>query len=329
MTSLPPELLLFIFQAACDDDGTTARSLASVSRLFYVWALPFVYHVLAVHDLARLELLVRHFQHEPRHVLLVQHILIADRTSGLDCLAMEQTLKTLWSLISPALKSLTLVIHSRHENVGKVFQTVFDTSFPRLANVTLSGNHPIPPLSLPWPDLKRFHSAGITKKNVAGCFTPLTQSCPGLSHVRISMASENNITLAVSAAFSLPGAPTDTERMCLDPIPLPGTNDGEITGENTYIPFPTLPRGLVSLAVKPAAPPMPLFVGATSMFYIQYMKQLENLAAACPQDKFALLPAFKRTMWEVESYDVTEAKRDWVEVMRGGMGAWGAHEQLG
>ena len=59
------------------------------------------------------------------------------------------------------------------------------------------------------------------------------------------------------------------------------------------------------------------------MFYIQYLKQLEDLIPACPQGKFTLLPAFKRAMWEVESYDVAEAKRDWVDVMRGGMGAWG------
>ena len=131
------------------------------------------------------------------------------------------------------------------------------------------------------------------------------------------MGSECNITHAVSAALGLPGARTDSEQMCLDRVPI---SEGE--REETYIPFPTLPSGLVSLVVKPAAPPMSLFAGNTSQFYRQYLKQLEDLAPACPQKKIKLLPAFKRAMWNAETYDVTEMKRDWIDNMRGGLGAW-------
>jgi hypothetical protein len=321
-SSLPPELAALIFQAACDDDGTTARSLASISRSFYVWALQLIYRVIIVHDATRVSLLIEQLQREPRHASLVQHILIAERATSLDCLAFENALRTLWRLVSPNLQSLNLIIRSRGDGADRIFQTVFQTSFPRLTDLTLCGDHPIP-ASLAMPALKRLHTAGLTKRNAAGCFAPLTESCPALSHIRISMASETNITFAISAAFDLPGAPTNVERMCLDPVQVPGAENTESSRETTYIPFPALPRGLVSLVVKPAAPPMALFAGGISMFYNQYLKQLEALVPACPGGKFHLLPVFKRVMWDVESYGVVEAKRDWVDAMRGGSGAWG------
>jgi hypothetical protein len=132
------------------------------------------------------------------------------------------------------------------------------------------------------------------------------------------MGSECNITHAVSAALGLPGSRTDSEQMCLDRVPLSGDADRQ----GTYVPFPTLPSGLVSLVVKPVAPPMSLFCGNTSQFYGQYLKQLEDLVPACPRGKMKLLPAFKRTMWDVEDYNKTEMKRDWINIVRGGQGAW-------
>ncbi|KAG9118986.1 hypothetical protein FRC07_006220 [Ceratobasidium sp. 392] len=133
------------------------------------------------------------------------------------------------------------------------------------------------------------------------------------------MSSEHNLTFAISAAFNIPGAPTDLERMCLDPILVSLVIE---TPSSAHIPFPSLPRGLTSLLVKPSAPPMMLFAGGTSMFYVQYVKQLEELASSCPPGRFHLLSAFKRNMWEAESYDVAQAKRDWIDIIRGGMGAW-------
>ncbi|KAG9120262.1 hypothetical protein FRC07_004318 [Ceratobasidium sp. 392] len=319
-SSLPPELTFLVFQAACsDDDGTTALSLSSVSRSFYESALPLIYRAIAVHDLGRVNLLIEHFQREPRHATYVQHILIAERSSRLDCSGFENALRTLWGFVSPTILSLTLHVRSQDTDVGKAFQTVFDTSFPYLTDLTLCGDHAIPSMmSLAMPSLKRFHSAGLARRNAAGCFAPLSASCPELSHIRISMASEKNITYAISAAFGLPDAPTDIERMCLDPVSVFGIDNRE----NAYTPFPALPSKLVSLVVKPAAPPMTLFARATSMFYNQYLKQLEALVPACPRGKFYLLPAFKREMWEVESYNVVDAKRDWVNAMRGGNGSW-------
>ncbi|KAG8701393.1 hypothetical protein FRC09_005388 [Ceratobasidium sp. 395] len=319
-SSLPPELVILVFQAACsDDDGTTALSLSSVSRSFYVSALPLIYRVIAVHDLGRVNLLNEHFQGEPRHATYVQHILVAERSSRLDYSGFENALRTLWGFVSPTIQSLTLHICSRDTDVDKAFQTIFDTSFPYLTDLTLCGDHPIPSMSLAMPVLKRFHSAGLARRNAAGCFAPLSESCPDLSHIRISMASEKNITYAISAAFDLPDAPTDVERMCLDPVPIMSRDDNQ---EPARTPFPVLPSKLVSLIIKPAAPPMTLFARATSMFYNQYLKQLKALVPACPRGKFYLLPAYKREMWEVESYSIMDAKRDWVDAMRGGNGSW-------
>lgn len=317
---LPPEILLIIFHDTCDDDGTTARSLASVSRTFRWLALPLVYRVVAVHSLGRVSSLIECFEHEPGCASLVEHIFVADQRLVLDCLAFENVLHTLWRHVGSTVQTLALHVNSRDEDVSKVFQTVFDASFPRLTDLTLCGEHPIPTSPLAFPALQRFHSAGLTRRNAASCFAPLTLSCPELSHIRVSMATERNITFAVATAFGLPGARTDTERMCLDPVPLPENERREEA--ETHIPFPTLPRGLVSMVVKPAAPPMALFPGGTSMFYNQYFKQLEDLVLACPPGKAFLLPAFKRALWDVESYNITEAKRDWVEVIRGRPGAW-------
>ncbi|KAF8711712.1 hypothetical protein RHS03_01512, partial [Rhizoctonia solani] len=315
---LPPELLLIIFGAACDDDGTTARSLALVSRSFHFLALPFIYRVLAFNSLDSLNIILQRFERERHFAPLVEHLLVASSGPGLDCLAFENALRILWHLVAPTVKSLALSIRSRDEGVQKVFQTVFDTPFPCLVDLTLCGEHPIPlGSSLSLPALRHFHTAGLTKRNPASCFTPLAVACPLLSHIRISMSSECNITHAVSAAFGLPGARADSEQMCLDRVPL----SGDAESEGTYVPFPVLPRGLVSLVVKPAAPPVPLFAGNTSQFYRQYLKQLEDLVPACPPGKMKLLPCFKRTMWDVEDY-ATEMRRDWIDTVRGGWEAW-------
>ncbi|KAG8696152.1 hypothetical protein FRC09_008701 [Ceratobasidium sp. 395] len=315
---LPTELLVMIFRLACDDD-TTARILATVSRSFYSCSLPFVYRNVAVHDGPGVKLLTENLQREPHLGSLVRHILISEQATSLDCSAFERTLKVLFGLVAPTIRSLTLLIKSRDESVGGVFQTLFDTSFPCLKSLTLCGDHPIPNV-LKMPLLQRFHTAGLTRRNAASCFAPLSQSCPDLTHIRVSMSSEHNLTFAISAAFDLPGAPTSLERMCLNPIPAPPEANNE--SSRAHIPFPSLPCGLVSLMVKPSVPPMAYFVGSTSMVYGQYMKQLEELVPLCPSGKFRLLPAFKRNSWEVESYDVTQAKQDWIDVIRGGMGAW-------
>ncbi|QRV83276.1 hypothetical protein RhiJN_11292 [Ceratobasidium sp. AG-Ba] len=315
---LPPEIAFMVFQAACSDDGSTARSLASVSRSFYVSALPLIYRVVAIHDLDRVKMLVEHFERDPIHATYVQHVFLAERSPRLDCAAFETTLRALWGFVSSTVRSLVLHVRYRDISVHKAFRTVFDASFPCLTDLVLCGDHPLPGMNLSMPALKRFHTAGLPRRNAAGCFAPLSASCPELSHIRISMRSENNITYAISAAFNLPDAPTDIERMCLDPISI-AVPDGEVT---TYTPFPTLPVGLVLLVVKPAPPPMTLFARATSMFYNQYLKQLDALVGVCPKGKFALLPAFKRSMWDIEGYDVDLAKRDWVDCMRGGSGAW-------
>ncbi|CAE6524604.1 unnamed protein product [Rhizoctonia solani] len=316
---LPPELLLLIFGAACDDDGTTSRSLVQVSRSFHFLAQPFIYRVLALGGTGQLTTLLERFKREPDFASLVEHVLIVDSGPGPECLAFENALRTLWGFVAPTVRSLALSVRLRDEGAQKVFQTVFDTSFPCLTDLTLCGEHPIPAgASLRLPSLRRFHTAGLTKRNPASCFTPLTAACPLLSHIRVSMGSESNITHAVSAAFGLPGARTDSERMCLDRIPISG--EGE--REGTYVPFPMLPSGLVSLAVKPAAPPMSLFAGNISQFYGQYLKQLEELVPACPRGKMKLLPAFKRAMWDAEIYDAAEMRQDWIDAVRGGLGAW-------
>ncbi|CAE6380224.1 unnamed protein product [Rhizoctonia solani] len=316
---LPPELLLVVFGTACDDDGTTARSLVLASRSFHFLALPFIYRVLSLHGSDQLTILLERFEREPHFASLVEHILVADPGPGPECLAFENALRTLWGFIAPTVKSLALSVHSRDQGAQKVFQTVFDTPFPYLTDLTLCGEHPVPAdASLRFPSLRRFHTAGLGKCNPASCFTPLTVACPLLSHIRVSMGSESNITHAVSAAFGLPGARTDSEEMCLDRVPISGGSERE----GTYVPFPVLPSGLVSLLVKPVAPPMSLFAGNTSQFYRQYMKQLEELVPACPRGKMKLLPAFKRAMWNAEVYDAAEMGQDWIDAMRGGLGAW-------
>ncbi|CAE6420887.1 hypothetical protein ACGC1H_006673 [Rhizoctonia solani] len=319
LRTLPPELLLVIFGAACDDDGATARSLVLVSRSFHFLALPFIYRVLALHGSDQLTTLLERFEREPDFASLVEHVLVADPGPGPECLAFENALRTLWGFIAPTVKSLALSIHPRNEDAQKAFQTVFDTPFPYLTDLTLCGEHPIPAgASLRFPSLRRFHTAGLAKRNPASFFTPLTVACPRLSHIRVSMGSESNITHAVSAALGLPGARTDSEKMCLDRV----LNSGGSEREGTYVPFPVLPSGLVSLVVKPVAPPMSLFAGNTSQFYRQYIKQLEELVPACPRGKMKLLPAFKRAMWDAEVYDAAEMRRDWMDAMRGGLGAW-------
>ncbi|QRW11999.1 hypothetical protein RhiLY_10998 [Ceratobasidium sp. AG-Ba] len=166
------------------------------------------------------------------------------------------------------------------------------------------------------PALQRFHTAGLTKINAANCFTPFTQACPQLSHIRISMASQRNLTCAIAAALNLPDVPASLNQMYLEHTWVSPEN-----GDTSPL-IPSLPRDLVSLLIKPAAPPMIAFPGCATVLYHQYMKQLEDLVRICPSGKVRLLPAFKRDLWEVEVYGVEQAKDDWLSSIKGCMGAW-------
>ncbi|QRV97460.1 hypothetical protein RhiJN_25479 [Ceratobasidium sp. AG-Ba] len=310
---LPIELLEIIFQLACDDDGLTARSIAFTSWTFYSCSIPLIYRNIAIYRAHQLERLLGCVRSTPRYASFIKNAFIAETATNIDGPKFQQTLNSLLKLISPTLLSLTLFLDTQSTPTSGIFQTVFDTSFPLLTSLMLCGDHTIPH-SLDMPALRRFHSAGLTKHNAASCFAPLTKYCPHLSHIRISMASQHNLTFAISAAFDLPGAPTNPERMCLDSILAPGEYDPP--------PFPSLPQGLISLIVKPAAPPMAVFPGCTSMFYSQYIKQLHDLKPRCPSGKFRLLPAFKRNSWEVEGYDLSQAKNDWLGAIQGRTSAW-------
>ncbi|QRV97463.1 hypothetical protein RhiJN_25482 [Ceratobasidium sp. AG-Ba] len=166
------------------------------------------------------------------------------------------------------------------------------------------------------PALQRFHTAGLTKINPANCFTPFTQACPQLSHIRISMASQRNLTCAIATALNLADAPASLNQMYLEHTWVSPEN-----GDASPL-IPSLPPSLVSLVIKPVAPPMIAFPGCATVLYHQYMKQLEDLVRVCPSGKVQLLPAFKRDLWEVEVYGVEQAKDDWLSSIQGGMGAW-------
>ena len=80
MDTLPLELHSQIFEYACVDDGTTARSLSLVSRYIRAVAEPFRYQSLSVAGIDSLLQLARTLEELPAHRRRVRHLFLSDWT---------------------------------------------------------------------------------------------------------------------------------------------------------------------------------------------------------------------------------------------------------
>lgn len=168
MDTLPTELHAFICLHTCFDNGTTVRSLNTVSRYFYEVSRPYLYRNISAQGTNQILALSERLQRTPQHLRQIYHLFLSDvackpsspvpkRRNIMD--PDMQALLLIVALSTHTLRTFSLVAHSPFCSTS-VIARVFRTSFPFLHALTISGFYPY--LSLPgnFPSLKSLHLNG-------------------------------------------------------------------------------------------------------------------------------------------------------------------------
>lgn len=77
MYRCPNEILLYIFELACDDGGSTGRVLSLVSRRFHHLAKDTMYRSVAIVGLKRIKTFVTILEGLPEHKRRVRHLFLS------------------------------------------------------------------------------------------------------------------------------------------------------------------------------------------------------------------------------------------------------------
>lgn len=199
MDSLPLELHSHIFEFACTDDGSTARSLSLVSRYVREVAQPFLLQSVVVAGLASLTELASRIETLPPHRRRVRHLFLSDWTpkqtsqtlvpsedADMDRYELERsTIVRILDLVAPTLESLAFVA-SCPFNSSRLIGHVFSLHLPRLEDLSVHGFYPFPHSRANLPSLRRLHLSG--NRNPHGLLQTggLSAACPKLTHLQVS-----------------------------------------------------------------------------------------------------------------------------------------------
>lgn len=301
MDSLPLELHSQIFQFACTDDGSTARSLSLVSQYVREASQPFLLQSVAVSGLSSLTELVSKLQSLPSHKRRVRHLFLSDWTQkqtqqkvvSSDDTDMERydtekdTIIRILDLVAPTLESLSFIAACPF-NSSQLLGCLFSTKFPRLVDLFVHGFYPAPHAEAAMPALERLHLSGNRNPHGLLLKSGLDAACPSLAHLQIS---------------GITSAPAFAEELEHALLPNPDKNAQAL--------FPvTLPSRLRRLSIRTGSPSDSKRRSASSK--AQHQKMCERLEA---------LKSHADSMQNVQ-YDLAEGpegidyhaymKREWV-----------------
>ena len=284
MNTLPLELHSQIFELACIDDGSTARSLSLVSRYVRSVVEPFLYQSLAVAGLSSMTELLARLKQEPRHKRRVRRLFLSDWTrkqveqrsvpasdEDMDRYDLEKaTIIHLLDLVAPTLQSLTVLV-SCPFNSTQLIGHLFSLKFPHLRALTIHGFYPFPHVPDVMPAVECLHLSG--NRNPYGLLQSgaLDAACPNLVHVRVS-----GLVSASSFAEELAEAV------------LPASHPQKIS------PFMSrLPKNVSHIVVHPGPPPAKTRRYSTSLVQHEKMgerfKDLAQGTGSKPNVRFTLL----------------------------------------
>ena len=302
MESLPIELHSQIFELACTDDGTTARSLSMVSRYVREVSQPFALQSIAVSGLCSLTGLVNKLELLPSHKRRVRKLFISDWTrkeaelkaisssdADMDRYEVERlTITRLLGLVSPTIESLSFVI-SCPFNSTRLIGYLFSLNLPFLEDLLVYGFYPFPSSESNLPNLRRLHLSG--NRNPHGIFQSgsLQTAMPKLEELRIS-----GLVSAASFAEELRSAVSPTgqvERMSQFPV--------------------ALPTGLKRITVSTG--PSPANTRRLTSAYNQHQKMLHHLVmldSACADATSCLRLEIRGAESQLLSYD--DLRREWI-----------------
>ncbi|KZT02002.1 uncharacterized protein LAESUDRAFT_730711 [Laetiporus sulphureus 93-53] len=300
METLSVELHAQIFDYACTDDGSTARSLSLVSRYMREVVRPFLYQSLVVSGFDQMSELEARIRHLPPYLRRIRHLFLSGRKKSqvaeerdIEHREVEESLaKSILTLAAPTLEALTLITSFPLSSTSMITY-LFSLSLPQLCELSIKGFYPFPSKRLAMPRLERLHLSGIRNPHGLLGFGALDAACPSLTHLRIS-----GLVSAVSFACEL--------REALHPE------------RSTPLRFPaTLPRTIEHVVVQSGSFPKGFHqYSAARMGHAEMAATLEELllAAEDTEVKFTL---------SCQNDDTYEGMlRSWTDRLGNGEGCW-------
>ncbi|KAJ3519924.1 hypothetical protein NM688_g9230 [Phlebia brevispora] len=199
MDLLPLELHSQIFELACVDDGSTARSLSIVSRYVRDVAEPFFYQSLTVAGLGPLTEFLARLQRLPSHRRHVRRLFLSDRTAremlqksvpmddaNMDQYQLEKSVIIhILDLVAPALQSLTFLISCPFTST-ELIGHLFSLKLPRLRALAVHGYYPFPHLPDAMPNVEHLHLSGNRNPHGLLQIGGLDVACPRMTHLHVS-----------------------------------------------------------------------------------------------------------------------------------------------
>lgn len=252
MDILPLELHAQIFQAACVDDGTTARALSLVSHYMRDVSKPFLYQSVVVAGLDALTTFTHKLTQLPPHLRRIRHLFLSDwthkaslnRVIGSDDASMdrydqeEAIIMRILEYAAPSLETLAFSVFCPY-NATPLIGHLFAMSFPRLTHLAVHGFYPFPSTTNAMPRLTRLYLSG--NRNPHGLFQTggLSAACPNLADLTVTgLVSAASFPLELRTAL-LAHTPNSSDN-----------NGGEGDKPSDSLLQYTLPPKLESLSVE-------------------------------------------------------------------------------
>ncbi|KAI0643376.1 hypothetical protein C8Q79DRAFT_883161, partial [Trametes meyenii] len=199
MDALPLEIHAHIFEFACIDDGTTARSLALVSRYVREVAAPYLYQSIAISGMEQMSEIVGRLDVIPPHLRRIRHLFLSDWThsqakervvraseEAQDRYEAEKTLALrILALAAPTLETLAVVVSCPYTGPS-VLGSLFSTPLPHLVDLAVHGFYPFPHVPRSVPRLERLHLSGNRNPHGLLQLGALDAACPSLTHLHVS-----------------------------------------------------------------------------------------------------------------------------------------------
>lgn len=235
MDTLSVELHAHIFEYACMDDGSTARSLALVSRYVHAVARPFLYQSLAVRGLPQVRALTDQLAPLPHYLRRIRHLYLTD--SDQPCHAVRKAgelegcedtcaaVARLLALAAPTLETLALTAACPFTGTT-IIGHLFALHLPLLSELAVRGFYPFPAgadAGRPtMPRLRRLYLAGNRSPTGLLGSGGLQDACPALEDLVIEgVFAALGFATEVGRMFRREGEPGYDDEEKEEDLPLP------------------------------------------------------------------------------------------------------------
>lgn len=360
MDRCPPEIHGRIFDLACSDDGTTGRSLSSVSRWFRTVSSPYQWQSLVIYGQNQVYNFSQSLRDADkptaRYRRRIYHLFICDRAprmgstpeADVQLLKHKNAVHHILTYAAPTLDTLTYFSTVSFLNGATYIATVLGISYPDLTELTIRGRCTpmqirsltsaldITPTTL--PNLQRLHLAlpfhGFSYGNLDKTQALAHTIAPHITHFRLTlldMWGSKRVSEIVHAELSRMGIAPATLHL----PPLAASDD---TGE-MLIPVPRvievedvesestlLPSNLALFVLQPS--PTRAFYCSCCMEYrgdvdvMPIFEKMADLAQSSTGEGHCkfLYLGSKRNI--CMGYGPAEARMDWLEGIAEGGGCW-------